>query len=97
MTRIITVGWHRIIESVVTLQFDRFLVPVPEQTIIYLGPIPRDNPLFRVDLLALYQSFGIDTDRFRLILDPPLDPDANFRQFGPWIGQQFLKLMNLPL
>jgi hypothetical protein len=68
---------------------------VPEQTIIYLGPIPRDNPLFRVDLLALYRSFGIDTDRFRLILDPPVDPDANFRKFGPWIGQQLLKLMGI--
>jgi len=66
---------------------------VPEQTIIYLEPIPRDNPLFGVDLFALYRSFGINTDRFCLILDPPVDPDANFRQFGPWIGQQLLKLM----
>ena len=93
MTRLMFVGCHRIIESVLTLQFDRFLIPVPKQTIIYLEPIPRDNSLFRVDLLALYRSFGINTDRFRLILDPPVDPDANFRQFGPWIGQQLLKLM----
>ena len=87
------VGWHRIIESVVTLQFDRFLIPKPDQTIIYLGPIPKDNPLYGVDLFELYRGFGINTECFHLVLDPPVDPSANFRKFGDWIGQQFLKLM----
>lgn len=93
MTRLMFVGYHRIIESVLTLQFDRFLLPVPERTIIYLGPIPEDDQFYGIDLLELYQSFGIKTDQFRVVQDPPVNDNLNFRKHGNWIGQQLLKLM----
>jgi len=97
--RLMFVASTKIIESVLTLQFDKFLQPKPSQTIIYLGSIVEPGRRWRnpVDLLDIYQQHGIDTSTFTVIHD--LDILEKYNQTGLygtmnfWIRQQLIKFM----
>jgi len=99
--RLLFVGSSKIAESVITLQFDCFLTPRPNQTLIYLGSVISNGKLCKnpIDLFSLYQQHGIDTSTFVLIHD--IDIMEHYKQFALydtfnfWIRQQLIKLMAL--
>ena len=97
--RLMFVGSDKIVDSIITLQFDRFLSPVPEHTIVYLGSILdtmrcRRNP---IDLLSVYKQHGIDTDKFTVVHDIDLLKQYQrldlYGAFNFWIRQQLIKFM----
>jgi hypothetical protein len=99
--RLLFVGSSKIAESVITLQFDCFLTPRPNQTLIYLGSVIRNGKLCKnpIDLFSLYQQHGIDTSTFLLIHDIDIlerhKQFALYDTFNFWIRQQLIKLMAL--
>lgn len=111
VARIMFVHSRRIADTIVTLQFDRFLDPPPAHTFIHFGPweIDQDlsyNLLGPVDILDVYKQHGIDTSRITLVFDNdllksfPLKVDVfNYStgtgRDGNWIKQQMLKFIAL--
>lgn len=97
--RLMFVGANRIVDSIITLQFDKFLQPKPERTTIYLGSIIDPAHCWRctIDILALYRQHGIDTSTFSIVHD--IDLLNQYGQFGLygtfnfWIRQQLIKFM----
>jgi hypothetical protein len=93
------VGQNKIVDSVITLRFDKFLNPKPKKTTIYLGSVIEGNVCQKnsIDLLSVYQHHGIDIDNFNVIHD--LDILKKYNQFGLygtfnfWIRQQLIKCM----
>jgi hypothetical protein len=94
MIRLFFVAGTRIADSILTLKFDYFLDPQPDQTYICFGGADT------IDLLKIYQDHGIDTSNMEVINDNQLIPQSSnpgfdYRKFGGWIAQQFFKLMAL--
>jgi hypothetical protein len=91
MNRLMFVGDDRIIDSIITLKFDKFLTPSLNSTTIYLRP--------NIDLLSIYQEHGIDTSNFKVVHDRELIsnycPSTNIHEFNGWIAQQIIKLIAL--
>lgn len=92
--RLFFVADTRIADSILTLKFDHFLDPQPDQTYVCLGSVKP------IDLLKIYQDHGIDTSKMKIIYDHELisrsaNPGFDYRKFGGWINQQFLKLLAL--
>ena len=95
-SRLLFVGCNKIIDSVISLQFDKYLTPKPSKTIIYLGS--REHGVRNdIDLIGLYTQYNIDTTNFSVVHDLDLlETYKNTRLinlFQPWILQQLLKLM----
>jgi hypothetical protein len=93
------VGANKIVDSIITLQFDKFLQPKPKRTTIYLASIVepghcRRNP---IDILDLYRQHGIDTSTFSVVHDIDLlNQYGQFSLYGAfhfWIRQQLIKFM----
>jgi hypothetical protein len=94
MIRLFFVAGTRIADSILTLKFDHFLAPQPDQTYICFGGAKT------IDLLKIYQDHGIDTSNMKVINDNQLiaqspNPEFDYRKFGGWITQQFFKLIAL--
>jgi hypothetical protein len=93
------VGSNKIVDSIITLQFDKFLQPKPACTIIYLGSVVEPGRCWRnpIDILDLYRQHGIDTSTFSVVHD--IDLLNQYGQFGLygtfnfWIRQQLIKFM----
>jgi hypothetical protein len=89
----------KVIESVLTLQFDKFLHPKPDQTIVYLGSVVEPGRRWRnpINLLEIYQQHGIDTSTFRVVHDLDiLEQYKELNLYGTmnfWIRQQLIKFM----
>lgn len=96
MHRLFFIHQNYIADSVLTLCYDQYLQPEIENTTIYFGTDKRD-----LNLIDIYQEFGIATDRLNVVLDPDIiNPycskiNVDIYQFGGWISQQFLKLIAL--
>lgn len=92
MIRLFFVGSERIAESIITLNFDRFITPKISQTYLYFGVTPPPD-----NLLDIYQNFGIDVSNITVIHDYEImckySKDIDFYEFGGWITQQLIKLM----
>ena len=97
--RLMFVASTKVIESVLTLQFDKFLHPKPDQTIIYLGSVVEPGRRWRnpINLLEIYQQHGIDTSTFRVVHDLDiLEQYGELNLYGTmnfWIRQQLIKFM----
>lgn len=110
MTRVMLVAPHKIAESVITLLHDHHLSPPPDRTIVVLAS-RRDNKILPgiypvdlgdrndLDLLALYQHHGIDTQNFEVLHDADVlqqfEKDHGVFRWGYWIMQQMIKLLML--
>jgi len=97
MIRLFFVAGSRIADSILTLKFDHFLDPQPDQTYICFGPDHNREP---IDLLQIYQDHGIDTSNMTVVFDQQLMerqllPEFDYYQFSGWIAQQFFKLLAL--
>ena len=97
--RLMFVASTKVIESVLTLQFDKFLNPQPTQTVIYLGSVVEPGRRWRnpVDLLKIYQEHGIDTSTFTVVHDLDIleqyDQLNLYGNFNFWIRQQLIKFL----
>lgn len=82
----------RLADLVLTLKFDRNLIPLPDYTIIYYGPHDAT-----VDYLAVLNDYDIDCSALEIVPDwhlwgsEPLPIDLY--RYGGWIAQQLIKLM----
>jgi hypothetical protein len=88
----------RIPEFLCVLQYDRFLVPAPDRTIIYYGNVSTSNPEstdIEIELLNKFAKYGINAENFTLVNDKELFDrcDFNLTEFGGWIYQQLIKLL----
>lgn len=97
MIRLFFVASSRIADSILTLKFDHFLDPQPDQTYICFGPGKGRKP---IDLLEIYRKHGIDTSNMTVITDQQLMdqnslPGFDYYKFSGWIAQQFFKLLAL--
>jgi hypothetical protein len=97
MKRLFFVASSRIADSILTLKFDHFLDPQPDQTYICFGLGYDCEP---VDVLQIYRDHGIDTSKMTVIFDQQLVkqqllPEFDYYQFSGWIAQQFFKLLAL--
>lgn len=97
MIRLFFVASSRIADSILTLKFDHFLDPQPDQTYICFG---TDHARESIDLLQIYRDHGIDTSTMTVIPDQQLMrqhllPNFDYHQFSGWIAQQFFKLLAL--
>jgi hypothetical protein len=97
MIRLFFVASSRIADSILTLKFDHFLDPQPDQTYICFGQGHDREP---IDVLQIYQDHGIDTSTMTVITDQQLMkqnslPDFDYYKFSGWIAQQFFKLLAL--
>ena len=97
MIRLFFVADSRIADSILTLKFDHFLDPQPNQTYICFGLGHGHEP---IDLLQIYQNHGIDTSTMTVITDQQLMdqnslPGFDYYKFSGWIAQQFFKLLAL--
>jgi hypothetical protein len=82
---------RRLADVILTLKFDRYLDPTPDQTVIFYGPHEFDTPLKQ-----LLQTHGIDCDKIEVMPDWHLwsgDPPIDVYKYGGWIAQQFIKFM----
>ena len=83
------VGSNKVVDSIITLQFDKFLQPCPSDTIIYTNA--------DADLLALYKQYNINTTNFTVVNDRELLAQYNQttlpNKFNYWILQQLIKFM----
>ena len=97
--RLMVVGSNKIVDSVLTLQFDKFLQPKPACTIIYLGSVVEPGRCWRnpIDILDLYQQHGVDTSTFSVVHDIDLlNQYGRFGLYGTfnfWVRQQLIKFM----
>ena len=99
MIRLMFVNSRRVADSIATLSFDNFVITDTDQTYIFYGPEILDY-----DLIALYQSHGINTSNFNVVVDQDLlnqfklmTLDVDIYKFGGHISQQALKLIALDL
>lgn len=99
----------RINDSIVSLQFDKFLNPEPIHTYICYGPFEYNHPQWgkygaEFDLLETYRNYGIDTTNISLIYEKdladsyPIKADIFNLPNGlirdrEWLKQQLLKLI----
>jgi hypothetical protein len=92
MIRLFFLHDSRISESIITLKFDKFIIPTPAHTYICFGTHRKD-----FNILDLYNQHDIDTSNFTVIFDDDLiDNFDNVKmRHGPWISQQLLKLVAL--
>ena len=98
MTRLMFLNTSRIPEFLCVLQYDRFLVPAPDRTIIYYGNVSTSNPEstdIETELLNKFVEYGINAKNFTLINDKELFDRCNFNltDFGGWIYQQLIKML----
>jgi hypothetical protein len=97
--RLMFVASTKVIESVLTLQFDKFLNPKPDRTIVYLGSVVEPGRRWRnpINLLEIYQQHGIDTSTFTVVHDLDiLEQHQELNLYGTmnfWIRQQLIKFM----
>ncbi len=93
MQRLMFVGSYKVIESVVTQRFDRF-VPGVDHTHIFYG-----GPKHHLPALAdLYRRFDIDVSKMSFYHDSEVPGSSDrIRRFGPWIYQQLLKFLVLDM
>jgi len=96
-TRFLFVHTNRIPESVVTLSFDRFLVPKPTKTYVLYGP---DFSITKEFIEEKYNQYGIDTSNFIIQSDIDFLVEHNLHEeykdiykFGGWIAQQLFKFV----
>lgn len=93
MQRLFFVGHYKIIESVVTLHFDRFLPGIDHTHVFYGGPAHHLS-----SLQNLYDRFGIDTTTMSFHHDSAVPGHGHaIMRFGPWIYQQLLKFLTLDM
>ena len=99
-TRLMFIGENRIIDSVLTLRYDRFLSPRPDRTIIYC------SDLLDIDYIrSLYRKYQINTQGFEFYHDRDLLAQhadghlvKNDRFITHWyLKQQLYKLMALDM
>lgn len=82
-------------DLIMTLKFDRFLVPLPDHTVIFVG---HGDP--EIDYFSQIQFHGIDCSHISIVADQELLSEYAFSnvdvyRYGGWISQQLIKLAAL--